>query len=134
MEGQVIGEVVDILAPEQFTLKNGESRIKRRIVILTKEEFPQTLAVEFQKQGMEMIDNLKIGDWVQCNVNLRGYVWTNKQGEKVYINNLAGWRIVKTDNPNVNGTTIPIEDIRNANKGFEPRVQGVTASDDDLPF
>lgn len=133
MDLKVIGEVVAIIPPERFKLKNGEDRVKQTVIIQTKAEFPQELPIEFQKQNLQLIETLKIGEWIECQVNLRGHRY-ERDGKNRWIINLAGWRMVRTENPNVNGMSIPVNAIQNANNGYAPQAANNHNNDDDLPF
>lgn len=68
------------------------------LVVRTSEEYPQTLLLQCNK---EKADNLikynKVGDMVDCDINLRGREWTNKDGEGMVFNTLECWKVFKAD-------------------------------------
>jgi len=61
-------------------------------------EYPQHLTLQMNK---DKADNLvkfnKVGDKVDVSINLRGRLWTNKEGKEVCFNTLECWKVFKTD-------------------------------------
>lgn len=68
---------------------------KRDMILLTQEQYPQPIKVEFLSEKMNLLDNVAEGDQVKIGINLRGREWTNPQGEVTYFNSITGWRIEK---------------------------------------
>jgi hypothetical protein len=68
-------------------------------VILTDDKYPQTLAVDFINDRINMIANLGVGQVVEIDVNIQGREWTSPQGETKYFISLSGWRIAVVDAP-----------------------------------
>lgn len=66
---------------------------KRDIGIITNEQYPQTLLIQFVQDKVELLNNYKIGQDVKISINLQGRIWVNPEGEDVYFNTLGGWRI-----------------------------------------
>jgi single-stranded DNA-binding protein len=103
---------------------------KREVVIVTDEQYPQFLNIEFVQEKTELLDNFQPGDEVEISINLRGREWISPQGETKYFNSIQGWRITKLDaNP-------PQEVPPPVNDGFEPADDNINDDDyeDDLPF
>lgn len=105
---------------------------KREMILLTQEQYPQPISIEFLSDKINLLDNLREGDNVKIGINIRGREWTNPQGEVKYFNSITGWRIEKA----TEGTSL--EPTQAA-----PAAQPVAASnenpfadeeDDDLPF
>jgi single-stranded DNA-binding protein len=85
---------------------------KREFVILTEDQYPQTICVELQGNNVDIIDAYSVGESVIVDINLRGRLWTNPQGEDKYFNTIVAWRIQK-ENAQYNNTattqTSPME-------------------------
>lgn len=105
---------------------------KREMILLTQEQYPQPISIEFLSDKINLLDNLREGDNVKIGINIRGREWTNPQGEVKYFNSITGWRIEKvTEGASPEPTQAA------------PAAQPVAASnenpfadeeDDDLPF
>ena len=68
---------------------------KREMVILTQEQYPQPINIEFLSDKVSLLDNVSEGENVKIGINIRGREWTNPQGEVKYFNSISGWRIEK---------------------------------------
>ena len=68
---------------------------KRELVVVTDEQYPQVIMIEFAQDKCEYLDDLRVGEEVKVSVNLRGREWINPQGETKYFNSIQGWRIEK---------------------------------------
>ena len=111
--------------PEIQTFASGFQ--KRELIILTEEQYPQPILVEFLSDKIDLLNNVKEGDSVKVGINIRGREWTNPQGEVKYFNSITAWRLEK-DN-----SEAPVGNFSNA--GQEPTVTEATiVNDDDLPF
>lgn len=88
---------------------------KREIVILTDEQYPQPIAIEFLSDKIDLLQNVKEGESVKVGINIRGREWTNPQGEVKYFNSITGWRLEKVsgDAPQGNFTEKPKEKSEN---------------------
>lgn len=102
----------------------GNDFTKRDLVILTDEQYPQPINVEFLKDKTDLLNSVKVGDSVKVGINIRGREWTSPQGEVKYFNSIVGWRIEK-----VTGN----EAVKNESpRKTDPDV--FAEEDDDLPF
>ena len=103
---------------------------KREIVVITEEQYPQTIMVEFVQDKTDLLNNFNVGQDVKISINLRGREWANPQGEIKYFNSLNGWRIenVQTAAPSGGATPAPPADK------FEPASDFEDEDHDDLPF
>lgn len=70
---------------------------KRDVVVVTDEQYPQSILVQFVQDKCDLLNNYNVGDDVKIGINLRGREWTNPQGETVYFNTIQGWNIFKQD-------------------------------------
>lgn len=86
---------------------------KRDLVIVTNEQYPQTLLLEFIQDKCRLLDSLIINDDVTISINLRGREWINRDGEARYFNSFQSWRIIKKDNRN---TPPPLPVLRSKDK------------------
>jgi hypothetical protein len=69
---------------------------KRELVIVTDEQYSQTIMIEFpQGKCNNELDQIVPGDTVKVSINLGGREWVNPQGETKYFNSIKGWRIEK---------------------------------------
>lgn len=100
---------------------------KRPLVITTEEQYPQHLEIEFVQDKVDLLDEYKVGDSVNININLRGREWVNPQGETKYFNTIQGWRIEKIER-SADMPPIPPADA------FESTDDLNEEDHDDLPF
>ena len=68
---------------------------KKDMVVLTDEQYPQPLNIEFLAEKSDLPDFHEVGDKVKVLINLKGREWTSPQGEVKYFNQIVGWRIEK---------------------------------------
>lgn len=85
----VKGKVHKILPIETF--ESGFQ--KRSLVIETADQYPQKVIIEFLKDKISLLENLKEGNEVEVSYNLNGREWISPQGETKYFNSITGWRI-----------------------------------------
>lgn len=91
---------------------------KREFVIETNEQYVQTICVELQGNNVDIIDAYSVGESVVVDINLRGRLWTNPQGEDKYFNTIVAWRIQReSSQPTNNATTQTApQEFRQANQ------------------
>lgn len=105
---------------------------KREMILLTEEQYPQPISIEFLQEKGDLLNSLNEGEKVKVHINIRGREWTSPQNEVKYFNSIVGWRIEKMDDDlsNVEPTA-----VRPAQQGAAPEKTDVFAEeDDDLPF
>ena len=78
---------------------------KREFVIQTEDQYPQTICVELQGDKVDIIDPYAVGESVVVDINLRGRLWTNPQGEDKYFNTIVAWRIQRENSQLANTAT-----------------------------
>lgn len=104
---------------------------KREMVILTEEQYPQPINIEFLQDKCDLVNNYKEGEKVKVSINIRGREWTSPQGEVKYFNSITGWRIEKVDGGFQDEPTV----ARSSSASSSPEKTDVFAEeDDDLPF
>lgn len=106
---------------------------KREMVLLTQEQYPQPINIEFLSEKIALLDTLNEGDEVKVGINIRGREWTNPQGEVKYFNSITGWRVEKMG-AHFNPST-PAPQQNNTPQTTSTENQNVFGDDDDdLPF
>ena len=107
-----------------------DSFSKRELVIVTQEQYPQTLCVEFVQDKMSLLDDFQEGQEVKIGINLRGREWKNPEGKIKYFTSLQGWRIENLQNEAPDNDQPGLDSL----SPFEP-ADDVNKEDlDDLPF
>ena len=102
---------------------------KREMVLMTEEQYPQPINIEFLQDKSDLLNQVKEGDKVKVSINIRGREWTSPQGEVKYFNSIVGWRL---ENVGSNAA----EPTQASSTNSQP-VQGGNVfeeEDDDLPF
>ena len=84
---------------------------KAELVLVTEEQYPQPILIEFLSDKIDLLQNVKEGESVKVGINIRGREWTNPQGEVKYFNSITAWRLEKVsgDDPQGNFTEKPKE-------------------------
>ncbi len=102
----------------------------REMVLLTDENYPQPIKIEFVQEKTRLLDDIKEGDEVEVSFDVRGREWVNPEGKTVYFVSIRGWRIDKPYNmpADDNMPPFPTADDAFGNDDFNQ------APDDDLPF
>lgn len=68
---------------------------KKELVLLTEEQYPQPINIEFLSDKADILNGYKVGDSVKIGINVRGREWTSPQGDVKYFNSITAWRIEK---------------------------------------
>ena len=95
---EIQGRIKQIF-PSQMIGQNGFE--KRDLVIITEEQYPQTIIIQFTQQRCDLLDSLQVGQIVRVYINIKGREWTNQQGEIKYFNTIEGWKIEVIQTTNV---------------------------------
>lgn len=95
---EIQGRIKQIF-PSQMIGQNGLE--KRDLVIVTEENYPQTIIIQFTQQRCDLLNNLQVGQNVKVYINIKGREWTNPQGETKYFNTIEGWKIEVIQTTNV---------------------------------
>ena len=75
---------------------------KRELVLLTEEQYPQPIQIDFLSDKIDLLNNVSEGESVKVGINIRGREWTNPQGEVKYFNSISAWRLEKVSGENTN--------------------------------
>ena len=75
---------------------------KKELVLLTEEQYPQPIQIDFLSDKIELLNNVSEGESVKVGINIRGREWTNPQGEVKYFNSISAWRLEKVGGENTN--------------------------------
>jgi len=104
---------------------------KREMVILTEEQYPQPINIEFLQDKSDLVNNYKEGEKVKVSINIRGREWTSPQGEVKYFNSITGWRIEKVEGGFQEEPTVARP---SSNTSSAEKTDVFAEEDDDLPF
>ena len=78
-------------------------------VVKTNDQYPQLIQLQANKDKADnVIKYNKVGDIVDCSINLRGREWTNPQGEVKYFNTIECWKVFKASADNQSTQTAPV--------------------------
>lgn len=83
------GEIKKIF--EMQTFASGYQ--KREVILVTDEQYPQPISIEFLSDKIDLLDKFNPGDKAKIFINIRGRSWDNPQGETKYFNSIVGWKI-----------------------------------------
>ena len=75
---------------------------KRELVLLTEEQYPQPIQIDFLSDKIDLLNNVSEGERVKVGINIRGREWYNPQGEVKYFNSITAWRLEKVSGENKN--------------------------------
>jgi translation initiation factor IF-3 len=118
---EVVGKIKLVNAENVIS----EKYKKREVVVVTDEQYPQSIMIEFTQDKCDLLNLYKEGDSVKVSINLRGREWVNPDGISKYFNTIQGWRIEK------HLVDVPVES-ENAGQQFKHEPEAEEA--DDLPF
>jgi hypothetical protein len=108
---------------------------KREMILNTGANFNNLVQIQFTQNNCELLDSVKVGEFVEIDINIGGREWTNPNtGELKYFVTIDGWRISIQEGSEQNKPQIPSEP---AKKQPKPKTQPETTvddDDDDLPF
>ena len=92
-------EVTGILKLVKETKQVSEKFQNRKFVVTTLEQYPQVIELELQGNKVDIIDAYNVGQEIVCDINLRGRMWINPQGEEQYFNSIVCWKIQPSNAP-----------------------------------
>ena len=116
---KIIGEIQTFGKPEKPFLK-------RELVVVTEDQYPQPIMVEFVQDKCDLLNGYKVGQDVKVSINLGGREWINPEGKAKYFNSVTGWRVEKLEAAPTENLP-PVDQFKTENfiESTEP---------DDLPF
>ena len=115
---EIQGRVKQIF-PSQTMGQNGFE--KRDLVIVTEENYPQTIIIQFTQQRCDLLESLQVGQNVKVYINIKGREWTNPQGEIKYFNTIEGWKIEVIQTTNVANQQAPQQPVAQAAPAHPPQ-------------
>jgi hypothetical protein len=71
----------------------GTDFTKRQLVVITDDQYPQLISIDFLKDKCDLLNSYDVGQSVNVSINLGGREWINPQGEAKYFNSITGWKI-----------------------------------------
>lgn len=88
---QITGKVHEI----GFTEHVSDKLSKRDLIIEYAEnpQYPEYIKIEAINAKCDLLDNVKEGENVVVDFNIKGRPWTDKTGKIVYFNSLQLWKI-----------------------------------------
>ena len=95
---EIQGQIKKIF-PSEYVGANGFE--KRDLVIVTEEQYPQTIIIQFTQGRCALLDNVRVGERVRAYINIKGREWTNPQGETKYFNTIECWKLELMQTTNV---------------------------------
>lgn len=111
---------------------------KREIAIKTTDQYPQTILMQFSNDKCALLDNIRQGDSVSINYNLRGRTWIGKDGVEKIFNTIEGWSIVlasnETQTPNQHSSQAPFQQREQQSITQKQNPDFVQIGEDGLPF
>lgn len=108
---------------------------KRELILLTQEQYPQPISIEFLQEKINLLDNVSEGENIKIGINIRGREWTSPQGETKYFNSITGWRLEKVgDFGNEPTQAAPAPQQKAAPAASTNENPFADDEDDDLPF
>jgi len=82
--GQVFKVTSKIQKSEKFSM--------RELWLTYGDKYPQTIAIQFNNDKCDLLNNLQPGELITVGVNLNGRIWNGQDGQKVF-NTINGWSI-----------------------------------------
>ena len=113
---------------------------KKTIILLTQEQYPQYIPIEFLGDKIDLLSNFSQGEVVKVYINLNGRLWTNKDGEEKCFGSIVGWKIEKLDESNTSQPSETPSKDTFANAGIDKKQPSQSENPftddegDDLPF
>ena len=108
---EIQGRIKQIF-PSQMIGQNGFE--KRDLVIVTEENYPQTIIIQFTQPRCDLLESLQVRQNVKVYINIKGREWTNPQGEIKYFNTIEGWKIEVIQTTNVANQQAPQQPVAQA--------------------
>lgn len=105
---EIQGRIKQIF-PSQTMGQNGFE--KRDLVIVTEEQYPQTIIIQFTQQRCDLLDSLQVGQNVKVYINIKGREWRSPYGEIKYFNTIEGWKIEVIQTTNVANQQTPQQPV-----------------------
>jgi hypothetical protein len=75
-------------------------KFKKREFIITyadNKEYPEYRKLEVTQDKCALLDNIKVGQEITCQVNMKGRLWRNPQGIEACFNTDQVWKIEQSN-------------------------------------
>ncbi|WP_228457704.1 DUF3127 domain-containing protein [Chryseobacterium indologenes] len=86
---EIIGTIKEIKPTQTFA----SGFQKREFILVTEEQYPQTLPIEIIADKIDILDPFKVSDTVRVGINIRGKEWTSPQGDTKHFITIVAWKI-----------------------------------------
>ncbi len=128
---QISGKIKKFFEEQTF----GSGFRKKELVVVTQEQYPQQIIIEFVQDKIDLLGNYREGDDVTVSINIKGREWINAEGVAKYFNSIQGWRVEKMSSEG-NLSVNNVSGSDQENKSFSAPVNLDTDENevDDLPF
>ena len=124
VSGQVFKVSERIQKSEKFSM--------RELWLTHGDKYPQTIAIQFNNDKCDLLNNVKVGDMVTVGINLNGRVCNGQDGQKVF-NTINGWSIELAGQPKHEPQAQPYQE-RVMQNTSQKIAQSQLDINDDLPF
>ena len=102
---------------------------KRDITLKSQDEYPQYVTFQLTQDKCDLANNLKAGEVVEVQYNLRGRRWEAQDGTIKYFNSIEAWTMSLSSSQD-SGLRIAAFD----SKEYLKKKMDLDESSDDLPF
>jgi len=89
-KAEIIGKVY---FKSEVELIGANQMQKQILVVITDNEYPQKLPIEFIKDKCDLLNNLQIGQQVKVSVNVRGNEYQDRNQVTRFGLSFQGWKI-----------------------------------------
>lgn len=107
---------------------------KRECVLITHEQYPQPILIEFLQDKIDLLNGLNEGNEATIHINLRGREWVSPQGETKYFNSITGWKIESAKATSAQTQSQPTQTQVQTPAPASNENLFASEDDDDLPF
>lgn len=94
-EFPISGKVIFVGMPIFFTDKMSKRELVMEVWIHNK--YKQEVAFDFVNENMDLLNNIRINDWVNVDFMLRGRKTIQRDGKAKWYTNLEGFTCTKED-------------------------------------
>lgn len=91
-------------------------------------KYPQIVLFQVTGDRISQLDDIRVGDKVRVEFNLRGREWRSPRGETKYFNSLEAWKVT-LDGGAARGPSGPA-----ASRAATSQPPSGGSADDDIPF
>lgn len=105
---------------------------KREMILMTEEQYPQPISIEFLQDKADLASQFSEGDRVKVGINIRGREWTSPDNVVKYFNSIVGWRVEKLDGNSAEPTSVAPSSTATPSSANATDV--FAEDEDDLPF